>query len=100
MGSSQTDWTTPTLFVMSKMSIIYGDPLMVTEDDLRRKSDVLTILKSAINRFAKDEANLIAMDIPPKPSTEQEEYTSIETSIARKITSDLSLSQLSDYLAD
>lgn len=103
MGSSQTDWTVATLFVVAKIGIIYGDPLMVTEDDLRRPNDVLTILKGAINRLAQDENNLIPMNIPPKPpydSSEQNDEPGIETSIAKRIAFNLNLARLSDYLDD
>ena len=101
MDNSGTEWTIATLFVMAKMGIIYGDPLMVTEADLRHPRDGLTILKSAINRFATDERNLIPMNIPVKPPkelSEQNGYADIETSIAKRIASDLNLTQLSHFL--
>ena len=69
-GDSGTDWETATLFVLSNVGIVYGDPTMAQEDDLNRVADNLQIKRAALNRFAEDLLNLIPMEIPLKPPTE------------------------------
>lgn len=101
MGDSQTHWTTATLFVMSNIGIVYGDPLMAIEGDLRRSKDALTLTRSAINRFANDEANLVAMNIPLKPPKELTGRSlRVSASAAKGMMVELDLALLLDNLSD
>lgn len=94
-GDSGTDWETATLFVLSNVGIVYGDPDMAQEDDLNRVSDNLQIKRSALNRFAQDPLNLIPMEIPLKPPTEMADSSmKASDAVARQLMSELNMHTL------
>ena len=98
---SNTPWTTATLFVLSGIGIIYGDPSMEVEGDLRRAKDNLNIKQAAITRFANDPLNFIPMSIPFKPSTEEAIYSKkMSDAVALQLMSELELKILSDQVPD
>ena len=94
-GDSGTDWRTATLFVLSNVGIVYGDPDMAQEDDLNRVADNLQIKRTALSRFAEDPSNLIPMEIPLKPPTEMAD-TSMKASdaVARQLMNELNMHTL------
>ena len=94
-GDSGTDWETATLFVLSNVGIVYGDPAMAQEDDLNRVADNLQIKRTALNRFAQDPLNLIPMEIPLKPSTEMADSSmKASDAVARQLMSELNMHTL------
>ena len=99
---SYTPWTTPTLFILSNIGIVYGDPAMVNaEDDLKRSNDNLSIRDAAVNRLASDPANRILMPIPFKPSTEEAIYSKkMSDAVALQLMNELELKILSDQVPD
>ena len=98
-GDSRTDWKTATLFVLSNVGIVYGDPDMAEEDDLNRASDNLHIKRSALNRFAQDPLNLIPMDIPLKPPTEMASSSmKASDAVARQLMNELNMHTLRDQI--
>lgn len=95
MGESDTVWKTATLFVLSNVGIVYGDPSMVVEGDLKRVKDALTIKRAAVNRFAEDVSNLVAMDIPLKPPKEATGKShKASTAVARQLMDELKMVNL------
>lgn len=98
-GDSGTDWETATLFVLSNVGIVYGDPAMAQEDDLNRVADNLQIKRTALNRFAQDPSRLIPMEIPLKPPTEMAD-ASMKTSdaVARQLMNELNMHMLRDQI--
>ncbi len=94
-GDSGTDWETATLFVLSNVGIVYGDPDMAQEDDLNRTADNLQIKRTALNRFAQDPLKLIPMEIPLKPLTEMA-ISSMKASdaVARQLMNELNMHTL------
>ena len=98
-GDSRTDWATATLFVLSNVGIVYGDPAMAQEDDLNRVADNLQIKREAFNRFAEDPSNLIPMEIPLKPPTEMAD-TSMKASdaVARQLMNELNMHMLRNQI--
>ena len=98
---SNTPWTTATLFVLSGIGMVYGDPSMEIEGDLNRAKDNLNIKQAAIARFAKDPLNFIPMSIPFKPSTEQAIYSKkMSDAVALQLMDELELKILSDQVPD
>jgi len=98
-GDSGTDWETATLFVLSNVGIVYGDPDMAQEDDLNRVSDNLQIKRSALNRFAQDPLNLIPMEIPLKPPTEMADSSmKASDAVARQLMNELNMHTLRDQI--
>ena len=98
-GDSGTDWKTATLFVLSNVGIVYGDPDMAEEDDLNRASDNLHIKRSALNRFAQDPLNLIPIEIPLKPPTEMADSSmKASDAVARQLMNELNMFTLRDQI--
>ena len=94
-GDSGTDWKTATLFVLSNVEIVYGDPDMTEEEDLNRASDSLHIKREALNRFAQDPLNLIPMEIPLKPPTEMADSSmKASDAVARQLMDELNMHTL------
>ena len=99
--ASNTPWTTATLFVLSGIGIIYGDPSMEVEGDLKRTRDGLQIKHAAVNRIASDPVNRISMSIPFKPSTEEAIYSKkMSDAVALQLMTELELKILSDQVPD
>lgn len=98
-GDSGTDWKTATLFVLSNVGIVYGDPAMAQEDDLNRVADNLQIKRAALNHFAENPSNLIPMEIPLKPPTEMAD-TSMKASdaVARQLMNELNMHTLRNQI--
>ena len=98
-GDSRTDWKTATLFVLSNVGIVYGDPDMAQEDDLNRAADNLHIKRSALNRFAQDPLNLIPMEISLKPPTEiADSSMKASDAVARQLMNELNMFTLRDQI--
>lgn len=98
-GDSGTDWETATLFVLSNVGIVYGDPAMAEEDDLNRLADNLQIKRTALNRFAQDPSKLIAMNIPFKPPTEMADSSmKASDAVARQLMNELNMHMLRDQI--
>ena len=97
--ASNTPWTTATLFVLSGIGIVYGDPSMVGEDDLKRTQDGLKIKDVTVNRLAIEPTNRISMSIPFKPSTEEAIYSKkMSDAVALQIMNESELKILSDQV--
>jgi hypothetical protein len=98
-GDSGTDWETATLFVLSNVGIVYGDPAMAQEDDLNRVADNLQIKRTALNRFAQDPSKLIPMEIPLKPPTEMADSSmKASDAVARQLMRELNMHTLRDQI--
>ena len=94
-GDSGTDWKTATLFVLSNVGIVYGDPAMAQEDDLNRVADNLQIKRTALNRFAEDPSHLIPMEIPLKPPKEMADASmKASDAVARQLMNELNMHTL------
>ena len=98
-GDSGTDWETVTLFVLSNVGIVYGDPAMAQEDDLNRVADNLQIKRTALTRFAQDPSNLIPMEIPLKPPTEMADASmKASDAVARQLMNELNMHTLQNQI--
>ena len=98
-GNSGTDWETATLFVLSNVGIVYGDPAMAQGDDLNRVADNLQIKRTALNRFAQDPSRLIPMEIPLKPPTEMADASmKASDAVARQLMNELNMHTLRDQI--
>lgn len=98
-GDSNTKWSTATLFILSNIGIVYGDPSMVVEDDLKRVKDSLEITRAALRRFAEDPSNRILMNIPLKPPKEKEGTRNQDSvSLARKLMREFKMERLLEQI--
>ncbi len=72
---------------------------MAEEDDLNRASDNLHIKRTALNRFAQDQLNLIPMEIPLKPPTEiADSSMKASDAVARQLMNELNMFTLRDQI--
>ena len=75
MGDSIPDWTTPTLFVLSNIGIVYGDPDMVDSKYLKKTKDALTLHDEALVKIRENANNVIQVNIPYKPPKEMTRFS-------------------------
>ena len=98
-GESRTEWTTATLFILTNIGLVYGDPSMVNEDDLHRVSDNLQIKANALLRISQDPSNVILMDIPEKPPTEMAKHSlKASDAVARELMREFGMNKLLDQV--
>ena len=70
MGAGKREWNIATLFVVSEVGIVYGDPDMVDKARIQDKGDGLDLHKQGLASLIADPANVLAMDIVRKPGAE------------------------------
>lgn len=100
-GDSGTKWSTATLFILSNVGIVYGDPSMVSDDDLKRNRDNLEIRRATLKRFAQDMPNVVPMNIDLKPSTDMVALSSKASHlIARELMKELKLDSLRNRVSE
>ncbi len=100
-GDSGTKWSTATLFILSNIGIVYGDPSMVTDEDLKRNRDNLEIRRATLRRFADDLSNVIPMNIDIKPSVDLVALSSKASHlIARELMKELKLDILRNRVSE
>ena len=73
-GSGSRKWKTPILFVISELGIVYGDPNMVSEQNVTSSDDALKLTKKGLQEITENEDNIIPMQLKRKPSTELSEF--------------------------
>lgn len=90
------EWKTATLFIVSQVGIVYGDPDMIDKEvHVKQMSDGLQLNKSAIEFLASNSRNLISLDIAKKPSTRETGFShKASTTVARQVMADMELSHL------
>lgn len=99
MGDSNPQWQTATLFVLSGVGIVYGDPSMTIEGDLIPQKDALTIKRQAVERFSMNPDNLVTMNIPHKPPKELTYFShKASTAVARQLMIELNLTNLLNHM--
>lgn len=97
---SYTPWTTPTLFILSNIGIVYGDPTMVDEaTDLKRSNDNLSIRHTVVNRLSENPLNRIPMSIPFKPpASEAANSQKASDAVAIQLMNELEMNTLSNQV--
>lgn len=70
MGTGKREWNIATLFVVSEVGIVYGDPDMVDNAHIQDKGDGLNLHKRGLAALIANPANVLAMEIVRKPGTE------------------------------
>ena len=69
-GSGKRKWNTATLFIISEIGIVYGDPNMVKTSNIKDRSDSLVLDKKGLIEIIKNNKNYITMKLNKKPPTE------------------------------
>lgn len=101
MGEGTTGWSTATLFVIAGVGIVYGDPDMAQAEDLHRAKDALMLRRAAVERFAEDERNVVAINLPYKAPAEMSHLSlKASTVLARQIMSEQGLENLLNQFSD
>ena len=95
LGSGDRPWKVATLFVLSEIGIVYGDPDLVSREHVRQVSDGVELKKAGLEDLMKNPKNVIDMEIPKKPSREMAgKSLKASESIAWKILNDENLTHL------
>ena len=92
----EREWETATLFIVSEVGIVYGDPDMINKDEhVKQVSDGLQLNKSAVEFLASKSSNLISLDIARKPSTRETGFSQkASTAVAQQVMADMELGHL------
>ena len=86
MGAGDREWNTATLFVVSGVGIVFGAPDMADGSHLKAAGDAKLLKKAGLQALIDDPANVIAMEIAPKPPTEMTGFShKASTAVARQI---------------
>ena len=86
MGEGARGWDTATLFIVSGVGIAFGTPDMVEADQIKDTGDAKVIKKAGLQALLDDPANVIGMEIAPKPPTEMTGFShKASTAVARQI---------------
>ena len=97
MGDGDRPWEVATLFVVSEIGIVYGDPDLVDPGWVKQVGDGVKLDKAALKHLMKDPKNVIELEIPKKPSKEMAgKSLKASESIALKILNDENLTHLLD----
>lgn len=90
------EWETATLFIVSEVGIVYGDPDMINKEvHVKQVSDGLQLNKSAIEFLASKDRNLISLEIARKPSTRETGFSQkASTAVAQQVMADMELGHL------
>ena len=90
MGSGKREWQTATLFIVSEVGIVYGDPDMVDHEDVKDVSDALELQKRGLVALISNPDNVLKMDILRKPGSELTGSShKASTSVVRDILSEM-----------
>ena len=87
--------------LLSNVGIVYADPDMIEEDELRDSGDAIEIRRRAVKRVAADSNNVLEMNIPLKPPKEMTYFSrKASTAVAKQIMFEQKLQNLLKYIGD
>lgn len=90
LGGGRRDWTTATLFIISEVGIIYGNPEMVAAEYIQDVSDGTQISAAGMRAISENPTNVLEMEILRKPPTEMTGFShKASTAVARQILQDI-----------
>jgi len=89
-GSGIRTWDTATLFVVSKIGIVYGSPDMVDNDHIKDMSDAIVLKRQGLRKLVEDSRNVFELEIAEKPPTEMTGFShKASTAVAKQILRDM-----------
>ncbi len=95
LGSGERAWDTATLFVISEVGIVYGDPGLVAAEHIKQTADGVVLKRAAIKALIEDTNNVLAADIPRKPPTQMTGFShKASAAVARQVLSATQARQL------
>lgn len=84
-GKGNSEWTIATLFVISGVGIVYGDPSMVDDEDMKTPNDSKVLKRRGLVKLIKNNKNVMPVDIAKKPPTDLAGYSKkASSSIAKE----------------
>lgn len=101
MGDTMPVWNTATLFVLSGVGIVYGDPQMIEpNEDLTKSKDALLLNSHGLKKIMADQKNIFPMPIPTKPdSTLTQRSLKASAAVAKQIIIEERLDTLRSYFS-
>ncbi len=95
LGTGSRPWSTATLFVVSGIGIVYGDPDIVDGEHIRVTGDGTELRAAGLRALADEPANVIEMEIVSKPPTEMTGFShKASTALARQILFEIDAARL------
>jgi hypothetical protein len=95
LGVGNRAWTTATLFVISEIGIVYGDPNMVDPEYVQLTGDGLSLKRRAVVELIEDQSNVFPLNLSRKNPTEMTGFShKASTTIAKQIMWEMKTSQL------
>ena len=97
LGSGERPWQTATLFIVSEVGIVYGDPDMADEDNIQQTSDGVVLKRRALVQIISNPANVFSLRLPRKPSSQVTGFSQkASTAVAKQILFDMDLKRLQE----
>ena len=101
LGSGERLWETATLFVVSEVGIVYGDPDMVKGEDIKQVADGVLLKKRALVEITKKPANVFRLDLPRKPPPEMTGFShKASAAVAKQVLFEMGLKRLLSAFPD
>lgn len=95
LGEGNRSWVTATLFIISEVGMVYGDPSMVDGEYIKPVSDGLTLKRKAVVELMEDPSNIFPMNLSRKPPTEMTGFShKASTALAKQIMWEMKTSRL------
>ena len=94
-GEGPRSWTTATLFIISEIGIVYGDPNMIDSEYLKPTGDGLSLKRRAVVELIEDQSNVFPLNLSRKNPTEMTGFShKASTTIAKQIMFEMGTAQL------
>ena len=68
-GEGARVWQTATLFIVSKVGIVYGAPDMIDSSEIKDLSHQIQLTKKGLSRLISDKKNVLEANLDSKPPT-------------------------------
>lgn len=95
LGEGNRSWTTATLFIISEVGIVYGDPNMIDDEHLKPTQDGLSLKRRAVVDLIEDPKNVFPLNLSRKNPTEMTGFShKASTTIAKQIMFEMGTAQL------
>ncbi|MGI9249722.1 MAG: hypothetical protein ACR2PR_00755 [Pseudohongiellaceae bacterium] len=95
LGEGSRPWSTATIFVVSEVGLVYGDPTMVTDTHIKQVSDGVVLKRRGLQELMDDSNNVLPLNIPQKPSGEMTGFShKASAAVAKQVMSDQGLKRL------
>ena len=95
LGEGARRWDTATLFIVSEVGIVYGDPDLVAPEHIKQVADGLALRRQGHAALIQNKRYVIPLDLPRKPSAQTTAFSrKASATIAKQVMHEKRLSSL------